>query len=106
MWSPYPTTVAVQCNTYVQCHMHICSGPYANNVEYMHTSVSGHIVDCSDLYEAYILTYLCMNTLEYMAYMWHFCGILIVCTHIVLTYFLSCDTDNAINDTIAFVMLR
>ena len=25
---------------------HICSGAYANNVTYMYTSVSGHIIDC------------------------------------------------------------
>ena len=33
----------------MQCGRHIFQGHYANNVECMYTSVSGHIGDCSEL---------------------------------------------------------
>ena len=50
--------------TCVMCK-HICSGAYANNVECMHTSVSGHIVDCSEfkwgIYSNIVDSYLHMN---------------------------------------------
>ena len=32
----------------MQCGKHTCSGVYANDVKCMYTSVSGHIVDCSE----------------------------------------------------------
>ena len=32
----------------MQCGRHICSGEYANNMKFMHTSAPGHIVDCSE----------------------------------------------------------
>ena len=38
----------MQLDKHVHCGKHICSGAYANNVKYMYTSVSCHIVDCSE----------------------------------------------------------
>ena len=43
------TTIEVQLDTYVQCGSQICLGAYASNVEYMYSSPSGQIVDCSNL---------------------------------------------------------
>ena len=37
-----------QCSRiHVLCGMHTCSGAHSNNVKYMFTRVSDHIVDCS-----------------------------------------------------------
>ena len=46
MWGLYVdcTSSAVE---YMYSGMHICSGPYGNNVKYMYTRVPAHIVDCS-----------------------------------------------------------
>ena len=40
------TTAAVQSDMYVQCDKHICLGEYADKVNCMYTTVSGHIGDC------------------------------------------------------------
>ena len=51
------STVDLQVDRPVQCGRHICSEAYANNEKYMYTSVSDHIVDCSEFISAiYILT--------------------------------------------------
>ena len=47
-----------------------------------------------------------MNNLAYLAYILHCRGILIFQTYMAITCFLSHDADSAINETIAYDMLR
>ena len=59
-WHIYGNSITYMCSQYVgcssivqwdkcvQCGRHICSGAYANNVNYINTSVPGHIVYCSE----------------------------------------------------------
>ena len=42
------TIVIVKWDIYVQCHRHISSGTYVNNVKHMYINTPGHIVDCSE----------------------------------------------------------
>ena len=40
--------IDIPLDIHVLCGRHFCSGTFANNVKCMFTSVSGHIVDCSE----------------------------------------------------------
>ena len=52
------TTLLVHWDICMQCGRHICSWTYAHYVRSMYTSSFIHIIDCSESYEVYILTYL------------------------------------------------
>ena len=88
-------------STYVQCGMHIHSEAYTNNVKCIYSSVTGHTIQCSwficGKYSDKVVTYLHMNTLTYVAYMWHFRGLFIFGTYMTITCFLSHDADSDIN---------
>ena len=99
----------VQWNTCVQCHMHVCSGEYTGNVQFMYTSVFGHIVDCigfiPGIQTDIVASYIYINTLAYLAYMRHFRVILLFGTYMTITCFQSHAGDSATKDTITFIML-
>ena len=84
MWGLYVdySSSAVE---HIQCGMHICLGAYANDVNYMYTRVPVHIVDCpgfmGGIYIGLEVSYMDMNYLASVAYMWHFRDILVLsCT--------------------------
>ena len=83
----------MQWDICVWCGRHICSEAYVNNVKYMYTNVPGHVADISDgVHIRYMYRHVAF---EGHISSWH-----------VVACFLSHDADGAINDTIAFVMLR
>ena len=91
------------------CSRHICSGAYANNMKCTYTTTCGHIVDCKEfIWGIYIDTvvscgHVLMGTCGlHVEFERHISFLM----YMGITCFLSEDTDGAINDTTAFVMLR
>ena len=93
----------------MQCHKHICSGEYANNVKWEYICLPGHIVDCIGfmwgICTDVVVSYVYMKLLAPAAYIWHLMGILIFGMYIDVTC-LSHDGDGVINDIVAFLLLR
>ena len=48
MWSSYVDCSSTAVGHIEECGRYICSGVYANNVKCLYTSVTGHIVKCSE----------------------------------------------------------
>ena len=90
-------------------HRNIWLGAFANNVKYVYICVPGHTVDSTGLiWNIYTDTVVpCAHELlAQMAYMWHLGSILVFGTYMTMQFFLSHDADCAINDSIAFLLLR
>ena len=64
----------MQCDIYVQCGRHICSGAYTNDVKCMYTSAAGYTVHCSEFIEGIYTdigdSYLYMYKFAYVAYIY------------------------------------
>ena len=53
------------------------------------------------IYSDILVSYLHINTLGYVPYIWHLMGILIVDTYMAITCFLSCDTISSAHELLA-----
>ena len=90
------------------CDRHICSGAYANNMKCFKPLTVVILFIAVSSYGIYID--ICMpyinHILAYVAYIWYFSGTLVFGTHMAITCLLSHDADDAMNDTIALVILK
>ena len=81
-------TVEVQWDIHMQYGRYNCSEAYVSNVECVHTSVPGHIVDCSEfiwsIYNGIVVTYQLSHDVIGICGIWG--GIFVTGTYMLITW--------------------